>query len=45
MILGQISYVDCAIFVLFLVPQLFLRVNFIDLLTTVLKAIPFLGRS
>ena len=44
MMLGQISYLDCVVFVLFLIPQLLLRVNFIELLITGLKAIPFLGR-
>ncbi|KAL8762265.1 MAG: hypothetical protein Q9184_001713 [Pyrenodesmia sp. 2 TL-2023] len=42
MILGQISYLDCLIFLLFLAPQLLLNVNFFELIFCVLKAVPFL---
>ena len=41
MILGQISYLDCLVFLLFLVPQLLLRVNIIELLTCIVQALPF----
>ncbi|KAL8933177.1 MAG: hypothetical protein Q9216_006486 [Gyalolechia sp. 2 TL-2023] len=41
MILGQISYLDCFIFLVFLAPQLLLHVNIFQLLACVLKAIPF----
>lgn len=42
MILGQIAYVDCIVFLLFLVPQLLLRVNIFELLVVGFKALPFL---
>ena len=45
MILGQVSYVDCLAFLIFLIPQLFLHVNLFELAFCVLKAIPFLGKS
>ena len=44
MILGQISWIDCIVFVLFLTPQLLIQVNIWELLTTVLAAVPYLGR-
>jgi hypothetical protein len=43
MILGQISYLDCLVFVLFLIPQLLLRVSIFELLATGIKAIPHLS--
>ena len=42
MILGQIAYVDCLVFLVFLVPQLLLRVNILELLGVALQALPFL---
>lgn len=41
MILGQISYLDCLVFLLFLAPQLLLRVNIIELLICIVRALPF----
>ena len=42
MILGQIAYVDCLVFLIFLIPQLLLRVNVLELLEVALQALPFL---
>jgi len=42
MILGQIAYVDCIAFLVFLIPQLLLRVSIFELLVVGLKALPFL---
>lgn len=42
MILGQISYLDCLVFLLFLIPQLLLQVNLIELIAVASKALPFL---
>jgi acetyl esterase/lipase len=39
--LGSVSLVDCAVFVLFLVPQLILQAGLLPTLTTTLKALPF----
>lgn len=44
MILGQISYLDCLVFLIVLAPQLLLHVNIIELLTCVLKALPFVRK-
>ncbi|KAL8695643.1 MAG: hypothetical protein Q9224_003269 [Gallowayella concinna] len=41
MILGQISYLDCLVFLVVLVPQLLLHVNIFELVFCVLKALPF----
>ena len=41
MILGQIAYVDCLVFLIFLIPQLLLRVNFFQLITVAIEALPF----
>ena len=41
MILTQISYLDCVVFLIFLAPQLLLRVNLFELLVCILKALPF----
>ena len=41
MILGQISYLDCIVFLVFLAPQLLLRVNILELLACIIKALPF----
>ena len=43
MILGQIAYVDCLVFLFFLIPQLLLRVNFFQLITVAIEALPFLS--
>ena len=42
MILGQIAYVDCLVFLVFLIPQLLLRVNVLELFEVALQALPFL---
>ena len=42
MILGQIAYLDCLVFVLSLIPQLLLNVNFFELLGCGLRLVPFL---
>ena len=42
MILGQISYLDCVIFLILLVPQLIIQVSILELLFCILKALPFL---
>lgn len=44
MILGQISYLDCIVFLIFLAPQLLIRVNIFELLVCILKALPFLRK-
>lgn len=41
MILGQISYLDCFVFLFFLAPQLLLHVNIFELIACVLTAVPF----
>lgn len=45
MILGQISYLDCVVFVIFLAPQLLFNVNIFLLLFCVLRAFPFFCKS
>jgi len=45
MILGQISYLDCLAFVIFLGPQLLIHVNVLELIPFVLQALPFLGEQ
>ena len=45
MILTQISYADCLVFVLCLMPQLLLKINFLDLLLCVLQVLPFLSNE
>ncbi len=42
MILGQISYIDCAVFLIFLAPQLILQVGFVETFVCAFKALPFL---
>lgn len=44
MLLGQISYVDCLVFVVLAIPQILLRVDFSDLMLCGLEALPFLCR-
>ena len=41
MILDRISYFDCLVFLVFLAPQLLLRVNIFELLICVFQALPF----
>ncbi|KAI4846979.1 Arylacetamide deacetylase-like protein [Aureobasidium sp. EXF-8845] len=41
MILNQISYLDCIAFLVFLAPQLLLRVGPVETITCVVKALPF----
>jgi hypothetical protein len=43
MILGPITLVDCAVFVLFLIPQLLYQAGLARTLLTVIKVLPFLG--
>lgn len=45
MILGQISYLDCLVFLIVLAPQLLLHVNIIELVLCVSKALPFVCKS
>ena len=42
MILGQISYLDCVVFLISLIPQLLYNVPFFDLISTGFRALPFL---
>lgn len=42
MILGQVSWLDCLMFLLFLAPQLIYHVGFFRTLDCGLKALPFL---
>ena len=41
MILDQISYFDCFVFLVFLAPQLLLHVNVFELLICIVQALPF----
>lgn len=41
MILGQIAWVDCFVFLVLLAPQLLIHVGLINTFTTVIKALPF----
>ncbi|EMD85841.1 hypothetical protein COCC4DRAFT_72685 [Bipolaris maydis ATCC 48331] len=43
MILGQISYLDCIAFLVFLAPQLLIQIGIIPLLTWLLPQLPFLS--
>lgn len=45
MILGQIAWVDCFVFLLFLAPQLIVQVGFLKTAICGLTALPFLGKS
>lgn len=45
MILDQIAWSDCVVFLIFLAPQLVLRVGFINTVACILKALPHLRRS
>lgn len=42
MILGQISYVDCVVFLICLIPQLLIQSNFFELIFCGLRALPFI---
>ena len=42
MILGQVSYLDCVAFLMFLAPQLLIQVGLLDTLVCGLCALPFL---
>lgn len=39
--LGQISYLDCLVFLILLAPQLLVQVNILKLAFCVLSALPF----
>lgn len=41
MILDQISYLDCVVFLIFLAPQLILHVNIFELLICIVQTLPF----
>lgn len=41
MILSQISYLDCIVFLIFLAPQLLQQVNTFELLACFVRALPF----
>jgi len=45
MILGQVSWLDCFVFLLFLAPQLIIQVGFFRTLTCGLQALPFLRKT
>jgi hypothetical protein len=45
MILGQIAWIDCFVFLLFLAPQLIVQVGFFRTLIVGFKALPFLSES
>lgn len=45
MILGQVSWLDCLVFLIFLAPQLIFRVGFFPTLFCGLRALPFLRMS
>jgi len=45
MILGQIAWVDCIAFLLFLTPQLIIHVGLLDAAICGIKALPFLRRD
>ena len=45
MLLGQISYLDCVVFLTILAPQLLIRINTIELFVCVLRALPFFCKS
>lgn len=41
MILDQVSFLDCLVFLLFLLPQLLLHVNIFEILICIRQALPF----
>ena len=42
MMLGQISYLDCLVFLIFLAPQLLIQINVLELAVCIVQALPFL---
>ena len=44
MILGQVSWLDCFVFLIFLAPQLIIHVGFFATLSCGLQALPFLRK-
>ena len=44
MLLGQISYVDCFVFLMLLVPQLLIQIDTLKLTFCIFSAIPFFGK-
>ena len=42
MILGPVSYLDCVVFCIFLVPQLLIHVGVFETAAVVLRCLPFL---
>lgn len=45
MILGQVSYLDCVAFLIFLAPQLLIVVGFWETFLCAIQALPFLGEQ
>jgi len=45
MILGQVSWLDCIVFLIFLAPQLIIQVGFFRTMSCGLQALPFLRTS
>jgi len=45
MILGPVSYIDCVVFCILLVPALLLDVGLLDTIRCIIKALPFLRES
>ena len=45
MILGQMSYLDCIVFLICLAPQLLMHVNIFELVFCVFKALPFFCKN
>ena len=45
MILGPISLLDCAVFVIFLLPSLLVQVGILKTIRLIIQALPFLGSS
>ena len=45
MILGPISFLDCLVFVLFLLPQLLLGINLLELIKVGLQVLPHLSEQ
>ena len=45
MILSQISYLDCIVFLIFLAPQLLIGVNTFELLICIVQALPVIGKA
>lgn len=44
MILGQVSLLDCLVFLVFLAPQLLFHVNTVELLSCIFYALPFIRK-